>query len=223
MTNAFKQAISTPSHTHHNPKKGKNVHVGNLLMAMKKMEIHMRSVGMSQAANDLRGNHDKVMRLYNSAPPEKRDSVLELLKWELSTGVHGDTDMSSNSPIKVKNNSGAMGMMWLQHSVRYQYDCIKLMLEKGYEPVDAAKSAFKQDLEPHMDCLSSRLAKAAIPRLTPSSQQEFFAKLGGIDHNSYGPNVDEVIRKDVQSMLGVWDDLLDSWSPAFEELRLQDI
>jgi hypothetical protein len=217
MTNAFKQAVTRDNH-----KDEKSVHVGNLLMAMKKMEIHMRANGMSQTANDLKGNHDKVLRLYNAAPPEKRDSVIELLKWELSTGVHGDFDPRSTSAIKVKNNSGAMGMMWLQHSVKYQFDCMKLMLEKGYEPLKAAKLAFEKDLEPHMDCLSSRLVKAAIPRMTPPSQREFLFMIGGMD-NSCGPNAEEAIRQDVHSMLGVWNDLLDSWSPAFDQLRLRDI
>mmetsp|Transcript_2764 Transcript_2764/g.4998 ORF Transcript_2764/g.4998 Transcript_2764/m.4998 type:complete len:309 (+) Transcript_2764:167-1093(+) len=217
IARAFKEALPTPQ------KEEKNVHVGRLLTAMKKMETHMRQVGMTQQANDLKGNHDKVMRLYSTAPAEKRNNVADLLKWELDTGIHGQPG-DGHSTIRVKNNSGAMGLFWLGHTVKYQYDLYRLMLEEGYAPVEAAKIAFKRDLEPHLDWASSRLVQATIPRVTPASQEEFFSILGGYSNGgSYGPNVHKRIKQDVKAILGVWDELLDGWTSTFDELHLRDI
>jgi hypothetical protein len=218
IAGAFKQAVTF------NNQKEKDVHVGKFLTAMKKMELHMRAVGMTQSANEIKNNHEKVMRLYSAAPVDKRDSISTLLKWEVEVGVHGSCDgTNSKSPIRVKNNSGAMGMFWLGHSVKYQSDLYRLMIEEDMEPVQAATMAFHRDLEPHLDWASKKLCKAAIPRMTPSSQEEFFSILGGFDQGSCGPREHAGIKEDVKSMLGVWDELFDGWTSKFEELNLRDI
>lgn len=218
IVSAFQQAIM--------PQKKQddaNVHVGKLLAAMSTMESHMRKVGMTQAANDIKGNHDKVLRLYTAAPKEKRDSVRALLEWELESGIHGD-NFDDKGPIRVKNNSGAMGLFWIGHTVKYQYDLYRLMMEEGMNPVDAATIAFQKDLEPHLPWAASKMAKAMIPRATPSTQLEFFKALGGYDEGeSYGYEEHAGMTENVKSIMNVWGDMLDDWSSPFAELRLSDI
>ncbi|KAG7356789.1 glycolipid transfer protein GLTP [Nitzschia inconspicua] len=216
IVSAFQQAVT--------PKKkmdDANVHVGKLLTAMSKMESHMRQVGMSQAANDIKGNHDKVLRLYTAAPKERRDSVRSLLEWELETGIHGEN--SNNGPIRVKNNSGAMGLFWIGHTVKYQYDLYRLMMEEGMNPIDAATLAFQKDLEPHLPWAASKMAKAMIPRATPSTQLEFFKALGGYEEGSYGQEEHAGMTENVKSIINVWDDMLNDWYSPFADLRLSDI
>lgn len=217
ITDAFRNAVSKQQ-------RQTDIHVGKFLSAMDKMESHMRYVGMIQGANDLKSNYEKAMRLYKAAPTEKRDSIADLLQWEIESGVHGPIETaSSQGGMRLKNNSGAMGLSWLGRSVEYQYDLYRLMLEEGHSPKEAAAMAFQQDLEPHLDWASSRLGRAAIPRLIPASQTQFFSKLGGYTKESYGPNEDARMRNDVQSILGVWNGMIDEWRSAFDKLDLRDI
>jgi hypothetical protein len=220
ITTAFRHAISKHQ-------RQTEIHVGKFLHAMDKMERHMRKVGMTQSANDLRSNYEKAMRLYQAAPEEKRDSIVDILQWEIETGVHGPIPPTScreeGERLRVHNNSGAMGLSWLGHSVEYQYDLYRLMLEGGYNPKEAAAMAFQQDLEPHLDWASSKLGRATIPRLTPASQTQFFSMLGGYPEDRYGPKEDATIRNDVLSILGVWDDMIGEWRSVFEKLQLRDI
>ena len=216
LTKAFQEVVSPE-------KKQDNVHVGNLLKAMSKMEDHMRSVGMKQQANELKSNYDKVMRLYSAAPTETRDSLRELLQWELDTGIHGDTENNRKPIVKVKNQSGAMGLFWLGHTVKYQHDLYRLMMDEGMNPVEAATIAFQKNIEPHLPWAASRVGKAMIPRMTPSTQLEFFSLLGGYDDSSYGPEQHQGMTQDIKTMMGVWDKMLDEWQSPFAELKLSDI
>jgi hypothetical protein len=216
IVHAFRQAV-TPKQKNDDTD---NVHVGKLLTAVSKMETHMRKVGMTQAANDMKGNHDKVLALYTAAPHDKRDSVRFLLEWELETGIHGDR---KSCPVRVKNNSGAMGLFWIGHTVKYQYDLYRLMIEEGMNPIDAATIAFQKDLEPHLPWPASKMAKAMIPRATPSTQLEFFKVLGGYEGDSYGHEEHVGMTQNVKSIMGIWNDLLDNWSSPFAELCLRDI
>jgi hypothetical protein len=216
IVHAFQQAV-IPKQKNDD---ASNVHVGKLLTAISKMETHMRRVGMTQAANDIKGNHDKVLALYTAAPQDKRDSVRSLLEWELATGIHGEY---KSGPIRVKNNSGAMGLFWIGHTVKYQYDLYRLMIEEGMNPIDAATIAFQKDLEPHLPWAASKMAKAMIPRATPSTQLEFFKALGGYEGKTYGYEEHLGMTENVKSIMGIWDDLLDDWSSPFAELRLRDI
>jgi hypothetical protein len=217
IVHAFQQAVTAKRK---NDDDSNNVHVGKLLTAISKMEKHMRNVGMTQAAADIKGNHDKVLALYTAAPQDKRDSVRSLLEWELETGIHGERN---NGPIRVKNNSGAMGLFWIGHTVKYQYDLYRLMIEEGMNPVDAATIAFQKDLEPHLPWPTSKMAKAMIPRATPSTQLEFFKALGGYEGDSYGHEEHVGMTENVKSIMGVWNDLLDDWSSPFADLCLHDI
>jgi hypothetical protein len=212
---AFQQAVVSE-------KKQNNVHVGKLLNAMSKMEDHMRQVGMKQQANELKGNYDKVMRLYSAAPPEKRDSLRELLRWELDAGVHGEIE-KKDPIVKVKNQSGAMGLFWMGHTVKYQHDLYRLMMDEGMSPVEAATIAFQKNIEPHLPWAASRVGKAMIPRVTPSTQLEFFSLLGGYDGSSYGPEQHQGMTQDIKTMMNVWDKMLDEWQSPFAELKLSDI
>jgi hypothetical protein len=177
---------------------------------------------MTQTANDLKSNLEKAKRLYRSAPAETRDSLPDLLRWEISTGIHGDRK-SDAERLRVKNHSGAMGLFWIAHNVAYQNDLYRLMLDEGKTPLQAANAAFEHTLEPHMEWTMRKIARAAIPRMVPATQTEFFSALSGYDHTSYGPQEHETVRRDVHSILDVWEPMLDDWKKTFDQLQLTDI
>lgn len=198
------------------------IHVGKLLTAMKKMENHMRSVGMKQGANDLASNIDKVEQLYTRAPIDKRDSMSALLQWEIETGgIYGSPSLN-----KMPSKSAAMGLTWLGHNIRYQHNLYEQMLsDKNCDPVQAALKAFQQHIRPHLSRVVSMMAQATIPKLMPKTQTEFFSTLGGFTPEAspsslYGPQQDAAIRRDIHAMLGTWEPLLEEWSTVFDNLSL---
>lgn len=190
-----------------------DIHVGKLMGAMKRMESHMRNVGMKQGANDVAHNIEKVMRLYNRAPSDKRDSMLALLRWEMEMDARGRRQ-------KINESSAAMGFKWLGHGIRYQYTVYRLLLEESYEPVEAATHAFEQHVRPHLPRLISMVANASIPRLVPSTQSSFFSMVLGISEDAYGPQEDTAIRRDITAMVDAWKNLLDKWNSVFLMLDL---
>lgn len=190
-----------------------DIHVGKLLNAMNKMEEHMRKVGMIQGANDVANNIEKVTRLYSRAPSDTRDSMLALLRWEIEQGVHGRRQ-------KINGMSAAMGLKWLGHNIRYQYEVYTCVLEGDLEPVEAATQAFDQHVRPHLPRLISVIAYASIPRLVPSTKSSFFSLLGGINEESYGPLEDAALRSDIALILTTWKHLLDEWDSVFHLVQL---
>ncbi|KAL3912916.1 MAG: hypothetical protein SGILL_006700 [Bacillariaceae sp.] len=116
-----------------------------------------------------------------------------------------------------------MGLFWFGHTVKYQYDLYRLMTEEGMSPVEAATIAFQKDIEPHLPWAASRVAKSMIPRLTPPTQLEFFASMGGYDEGSYGHEEHQGMTQDIKSMMGAMDNILGVWSSPFAELKLSDI
>jgi hypothetical protein len=203
----FTQVISTADGVIENEAKN-DIHVGKLLNAMNKMEEHMRRVGMIQGANDVANNIEKVKRLYNRAPSDIRDSMLALLRWEMEQGVHGRRQ-------KMNGMSAAMGLKWLGHNIRYQYEVYTFVLEGNLEPVEAATQAFDQHVRPHLPRLISMVAYASIPRLVPSTKSSFFSFVGGINEESYGPMEDAALRNDMALILSIWKHLLDEWDSVF--------
>lgn len=223
LRQAFNQVFQDNHHHHDHQRRnhGSKVHVGRMLSAVKEMEVHMRTVGMTQTANELKGNIEKAQTLYWAAPAEKRDSLPDLLQWEVETGIHGDR--IGQGKLRVSNRSGAMGLFWIGHNVEYQNNLYRLMLEDGYTPLEAANKAFQQGLEPHMEWASKKIVKAAIPRMTPETQTKFFSMLSGYEEDRYGPQEHDCVRRDVQSILGVWEPMLDDWKASFDRLQLTDI
>ena len=178
---------------------------------------------MTQTANDLKSNIEKATRLYKSAPAETRDSLPDLLQWEVETGIHGERK-SENEPLRVKNHSGAMGLFWIAHNVEYQNDLYRQMLDEDKTPLEAAQSAFEHTLEPHMEWATKKVARAAIPRMVPATKDEFFSALSGYpDPQNYGPTEHEVVSREVHQILDVWEPIVDDWKQAFDQLQLTDI
>jgi hypothetical protein len=196
-----------------------DVHVGKLLSAFQRLEDTMRNVGLKQNANDVAGNLAKVQELYQRAPSDRRDDMSALLRWEIESGVHKDED----GGFKIKEKSGAMGFLWLGRNLNYQYDMYRLMLEEGYEPIQAARVAFEQDLRPHLSWATSKVVQAGIKTLTPPRQSALFSKIGGFQEESYGAQEDDATRRDVKEMLNVWQPLLSEWKQVFDELELDNV
>ena len=105
----FQQALSAIN-------QGKDdIHVGNLLQACERLEGTMRNIGFGQSAKDIAGNVAKIRSVYDKMPANERNSMPALLRRELDTGV-------ISRGQKFKEQSAAMGFLWLGRSINYQYD-----------------------------------------------------------------------------------------------------
>ena len=105
----FQQALSAFN-------QGKDdIHVGNLLQACERLEGTMRNIGFGQSAKDIAGNVAKIRSVYDKMPASERNSMPALLRRELDTGV-------ISRGQKFKEQSAAMGFLWLGRSINYQYD-----------------------------------------------------------------------------------------------------
>lgn len=87
------------------------------------------------------------MWLYSDAPAKKRNSLRELLQWKLNTAILDDVE-NRDTILKVKNQSGAIDLFWLGHTMKYQHDLYRVMMDEGTNPVEAATIAFQRTLNP---------------------------------------------------------------------------
>lgn len=197
----------------------RDIHVGRLLSACERLEGTMRRIGFNQGAKDIGGNIRKIRQLYSMAPPSQRDSMPDLLRYEMEMGVHDD----SNGVRRIKDPSAAMGFLWLGRTLNYQNDMFRLMIDENEEPYHAARRAYDQDLKPHHSWAVQKICKAAMTTLKPMKKISVLSSLGGFEEDAYGQQENEATHRDLHQMMDSWKPLLNRWKKVFSDLELESI
>jgi Glycolipid transfer protein (GLTP) len=98
------------------------------LEACRQLESFMVSVGHKQSAKDLMQNIKKIEGLCSKTPAELRQTILDLLQYEKSTGIHDGLSKSPSVRV-LDEESGAMGLLWIKRSLSFQHTMYSLILE----------------------------------------------------------------------------------------------
>jgi len=193
-----------------------DIHVGRLLLACERLEGTMRKIGFSQGAKDIGGNIRKIRNLYNRAPLSQRDSMPDLLRYEIAIGVHDEP----NGTRRIKDPSAAVGFLWLGRTLKYQYDMFRLMLDENEDPYQAARRAYDQDLKPHHSWAVQKACQAAMVTLKPMKKRAVLSSLGGFSEDAFGEQENEATYRDMHQMMDCWKPLLTRWKRVFSDLEL---
>jgi len=197
-----------------------DIHVGKLLSACERLESTMRKIGFNQGAKDIGGNIGKIRNLYNRAPIRHRDSMPELLQYELESGVH---DCGRNGERRIKDHTAAMGFLWLGRTLNYQYDMFRYMLDEKEEPYEAAKHAYEQDLKKHHSWAVQKVCQAAMMTLKPMKRSTVLSSLGGFSEECFGVLENDATNRDLHQMMNSWKPMLSKWKEVFSDMKLEAI
>jgi hypothetical protein len=201
-------------------RKTQDVHVGSLLTACTQLEQIMRKAGLSQIANDMAGNIKKIRNVYDQFPKDQRDSIAAIVRYEMDAGVHTDRR-------HLKENSAAMGLLWLGRIINYQYDMFSHMLNHDdAEPYEAARLAYERNLKSHLSWTLQKVCQAAMNMLKPVKKSMIYSRIGGLDYNNnndFDGQGEEATKRDLRRVLGTWEPMLFRWKQIFAELDLIQI
>jgi hypothetical protein len=199
-------------------RKTQDVHVGSLLTACTQLEQIMRNAGLSQIANDIAGNIKKIRNVYDQFPKDQRDSIAAIIQYEMDAGVHSDDRRH------LKENSAAMGFIWLGRIINYQYDMFSHMLNHDdADPYEAARLAYERNLKPHLSWTLQKVCQAAMNMLKPVKKSMIYSRIGGFDYNNnndFDVQGEEATKRDLRRVLGAWEPMLFRWKQIFAELDL---
>jgi hypothetical protein len=181
----------------------------NLLKACKEYVLVLKDMGERQVAYDLQGNVRKLEALYYTSPAHRRTTISELLKFEKTMGIH--------QPGRLKDPSGAMGLLWIRRSLSCQHRMYRMLLE-NIDPQEAAIEAYKEELQPYHGWLLRKLAlgKTAPPR------HETLAKIGGFENERFGELEEAATVNDLHQLLSTWSPILDRCRRVYAELDIDD-
>jgi hypothetical protein len=107
---------------------GAGIDTQRFLEACRQLESFMVSVGHKQSAKDLLQNIHKIQGACAKTPVEPRQTILELLQHEKSTGIHDGLSKSPSVRI-LDEESGAMGLLWIKRSLSFQHTMYSLILD----------------------------------------------------------------------------------------------
>lgn len=192
-----------------------DIDIVKLLRACKKFTIDMKRVGQNQSAKDLESNIKKAEDLYRAAPINCRDSMSQLLSYEKTLGIH-------KPHAVLKDPSGAMGLLWIRRNLSFQYEMYKQILDNEVEPQEAAKIAYKTELEPVHGWALQRLYSFAFKSMIPDDSHSMFARIGGFPEDSFSYEDEEATKSDMRELLNTWRPLISHWKQVFQELDLED-
>jgi hypothetical protein len=181
----------------------------NLLLACKEYVSVLKDMGERQIAYDMQGNVKKLEALYSTSPAHRRTTISELLKFEKTMGVH--------QPGRLKDPSGAMGLLWIRRSLSCQHRMYGMLLENR-DPQEAAVEAYKVELQPYHGWLLRKLAlgKTAPPR------HETLAKIGGFKNERFGELEEAATVNDLHQLLSTWRPILDRCIRIYADLDIED-
>ena len=102
-----------------------------LLKAIRKLKESMNAVGQDRNAAEIERNLQKIQSLYRIAPKSRRETLRSLLEYEKELGVHGPDG-------RLKDPSGAMGLLWIRRSLEFQERMYSLILDNAMKTNEAA-------------------------------------------------------------------------------------
>jgi hypothetical protein len=181
-----------------------------LLVACREYISVLKDMGERQVAYDLQGNVKKLEALYYKSPAHRRTTISELLKFEKAMGIH--------QPGRLKDPSGAMGLLWIRRSLSCQHRMYGMLLEKSQDPQEAAVKAYTVELQPYHGWLLRKLAlgKTAPPR------HETLAKIGGFKNEPFGELEEAATVNDLHQLLSTWRPILDRCIRVYADLDIED-
>mmetsp|Transcript_14940 Transcript_14940/g.36382 ORF Transcript_14940/g.36382 Transcript_14940/m.36382 type:complete len:285 (+) Transcript_14940:39-893(+) len=201
-----------------------DIHVGHLISACEGLEATMRRIGFVQGASDIAANLSKIRTVYNQVSPDKRDSMPELLQYEMGLGIHSASKKSSRSKAAIKDTSATMGLLWLGRSLNYQYDMFQqLLLDGNVQPYEAACCAYERNMKPHLSWPLQKVCQVALKKLKVLRREHMLAGIGGFSEECYGACEDQATRHDLRRVIRCLEPMLGRWQQVFSEMGLGDI
>ena len=180
-----------------------------LLLACRKYSSVLKDMGQRQVASDLEGNLGKLEALYHATPPSRRKTVSVLLEYEKSLGTHGHGG-------RLKDPSGAMGLLWIRRSLACQQRMYTMLLENR-APEEAAVEAYRLELQPYHGWV---LQKMALAKSVPS-RQDTLSRIGGFE-GRFGREEELTTVKDLHTLLSTWRPILDRCKQIYADLDIED-
>lgn len=200
-------------------KNREDIHVGKLLSACETLETTMRDIGFGRGADDIASNVAKIRNIYNKISLDKRDSMPELLQYELQHGITNNAEKNERTP----NNSATMGLLWLGRSLNYQQDMFQNMLDTNQEPYEAACHAYENCMKTYLPWPMQRAAALGLRTLKNLQRNTILANIGGFSEECYGYCEDQATRNDLRQVVHCLQPILCRWKEVFSELNLGDI
>lgn len=193
---------------------GNEIVLPKLLRACYKLEETMRSLGQTSSANDFHSNVEKVEKLLQQAPADRRHTMYALLSYEKSLGIHPPREGSKR---RLRDPSAAMGLLWIERSLSFNHAMYSEVLRQA-EPVKAAMNAYQTVLEPFHSWTLRKLSAASIQHSTPARDQLFAQLAGNRDEDPYL----KATQSDLCRLLNHLGPLIRRWRETFQELDLDD-
>jgi hypothetical protein len=181
----------------------------------------LHSTGPSAVAKDFSNNLRKAERLMQYHQ-RKGSCMKTLLKHERDDGVHHHDVMAASEPPKLRDPSGAMGLLWIRRTLFFQSDWYECMI-KGLNPKEAALQAYSRQLEPYHGWVLRKFYRTFLKSQLPTKQHVILSKflvgsLNGTDETA----LDRVVLDDLRRLVGVLRPILRLKEQTFVELGLED-
>lgn len=168
-----------------------------LLDACRTLEDSMVALGQDRNAAEIARNIRKVEALHQMAPPGRRETLRSLLEYEKELGVHGPNG-------KLKDASGAMGLLWIRRSLAFQERMYSQLLENPVRPPhEVALEAYRDTLEPYHGWALQQLYSVALKKTTPP-RHDFFQKLCAVPEDKFGLAEERETAQDLQRLCDTW-------------------
>jgi hypothetical protein len=176
----------------------------------------MVAVGQERNAAELGRNLQKLEHLHSIAPTGRKETIRSLLQYEKELGVHGQNndDTDPQRPRRLKDPSGAMGLLWIRRTLAFQERLYTHILENTNVPSHkAALQAYQETLEPYHGWALQQVYSLALKTTTPS-RQEMLQKLctpttttvppSHQQQQHWGPLQEEETAQDLRKLCDTW-------------------
>jgi hypothetical protein len=197
-----------------------SIHFEPLLDACRVFLSMLHSTGPSAVAMDFSNNLRKAEKLLQYH--RKGSCMKTLLQHERDDGVHHHDVSAENHAPRLRDPSGAMGLLWIRRTLFFQSDWYECMV-KGQNPKEAALQAYSRQLEPYHGWALRKFYRTFLKSQLPTKQHAVLSKflVGSVDGNEEKA-LDKVVLDDLRRLVDVLRPLLRQKEQTFVELDLED-
>jgi len=217
VADSFESVLEATSQSLNN-----HIPIDPLLEACRTLLEVMEKTGPKAVARDFGNNLKKIESVHH---PNKTRTVSSLLQLERDNGVHREGNESS---LYLRDQSGAMGLLWIRRTLAFQTDFYEELLE-GSDPIDAIHHAYQQQLKPYHGWALTKCYNVLVGNNMPP-RRLLLARVGGYYDQEQEENYEyakyhtqeEKTLEDLKRLVASWRPLIQHWTRTFVELGMED-